>query len=83
VIGADAFQECDALGISRTITKWNVQVRQAAAVEATVRQAFNIAKNGRPGPVLVDFPKDIQLTKSPRFIHVNTRQSSAKITTGH
>jgi acetolactate synthase-1/2/3 large subunit len=61
VIGTDAFQECDALGISRPITKWNTQIREVTSVEATVRRAFNIAKSGRPGPVLVDFPKDIQL----------------------
>ena len=41
LIGTDAFQECDALGISRTITKWNVQIRQPAQVEATVRAAFS------------------------------------------
>ncbi len=62
VIGTDAFQECDALGISRTITKWNVQIRDAAAMEATVRKAWRIATEGRPGPVLMDVPKDIQLT---------------------
>ena len=62
VIGTDAFQECDALGISRTITKWNVQVRDAATMEATVCKAWEIATQGRPGPVLIDLPKDIQLT---------------------
>lgn len=62
VIGTDAFQECDALGISRTITKWNVQVRDADTMEATVRKAWGIATEGRPGPVLIDVPKDIQLT---------------------
>ncbi|MBM3337189.1 MAG: biosynthetic-type acetolactate synthase large subunit [Betaproteobacteria bacterium] len=62
VIGTDAFQECDALGISRTITKWNVQVRNADAMQATVRKAWQIATEGRPGPVLIDVPKDIQLT---------------------
>ncbi len=61
LIGTDAFQECDALGISRTITKWNVQVRQSSQVEATVRAALATARGGRPGPVLIDFPKDIQL----------------------
>ena len=59
-IGTDAFQECDALGISRTITKWNTQVRNVDAVASTVRRAYQIAKSGRPGPVLIDFPKDIQ-----------------------
>ncbi len=62
VIGTDAFQECDAIGISRTITKWNTQLRDAHAVEATVRHAYATASGGRPGPVLIDFPKDIQLT---------------------
>ncbi len=62
VIGTDAFQECDALGISRTITKFNTQLRDAAAVEATVRHAYATARGGRPGPVLIDFPKDVQLT---------------------
>ncbi len=61
LIGTDAFQECDALGISRTITKWNVQVRQSSQVESTVRAAHALARGGRPGPVLIDFPKDIQL----------------------
>ncbi len=61
LIGTDAFQECDALGISRTITKWNVQLRDAAEIDATVRRAVATATGGRPGPVLIDFPKDIQL----------------------
>jgi len=61
LIGSDAFQECDALGISRPVTKWNTQIRSAEAVRASVRRAFSIATQGRPGPVLVDFPKDLQL----------------------
>jgi len=61
LIGTDAFQECDALGISRSVTKWNVQIREAAQVEPLVRKAFEVATQGRPGPVLVDFPKDLQL----------------------
>ncbi len=75
VIGTDAFQECDALGISRTITKWNVQVRDAAAMEATVRKAWRIATEGRPGPVLIDVPKDIQLT--PVTSHATLLERSA------
>ncbi|MBV8501588.1 MAG: biosynthetic-type acetolactate synthase large subunit [Paucibacter sp.] len=59
-IGTDAFQECDALGISRSVTKWNAQIRTAGHVEALVRQAFEVASSGRPGPVLLDFPKDLQ-----------------------
>jgi len=59
-IGTDAFQECDALGISRAVTKWNVQVRDPMMMEAEVRKAFALAASGRPGPVLVDVPKDVQ-----------------------
>jgi len=59
-IGTDAFQECDALGISRPVTKWNVQVRDATLLESEVRKAFALASGGRPGPVLVDVPKDVQ-----------------------
>jgi len=59
-IGTDAFQECDALGISRPVTKWNAQVRDPRMLEAEVRKAFALAASGRPGPVLVDVPKDVQ-----------------------
>jgi acetolactate synthase I/II/III large subunit len=60
-IGTDAFQECDALGISRPVTKWNCQLRDAKDVAHTVRKCVAIARGGRPGPVLIDFPKDVQL----------------------
>jgi len=66
LIGSDAFQECDALGISRPVTKWNTQIRSAQAVRASVLRAFAIASQGRPGPVLVDFPKDLQLAPADR-----------------
>lgn len=59
-IGKDAFQECDALGISRPVTKWNVQVRDPMTLVNAVRRAFFMATSGRPGPVLVDLPKDVQ-----------------------
>ena len=59
-IGTDAFQECDALGISRPVTKWNVQLRPGVDIAATVRRGLAIATQGRPGPVLIDFPKDVQ-----------------------
>jgi acetolactate synthase-1/2/3 large subunit len=61
LIGSDAFQECDALGISRPVTKWNAQVRSADQVAPLLRKALAIATQGRPGPVLIDFPKDVQL----------------------
>ena len=60
-IGTHAFQECDALGISRPVTKWNRQIRSADETAAVVRAALAQATQGRPGPVLVDFPKDLQL----------------------
>lgn len=61
VIGTQAFQESDALGMSRSVTKWNQQVRAADDVPQLVRRALEIAASGRPGPVLLDVPKDIQL----------------------
>ena len=63
-IGTDAFQECDALGISRPVTKWNAQVRDVDKLALTVRKAFGIARDGRPGPVLLDLPKDVQLART-------------------
>jgi acetolactate synthase-1/2/3 large subunit len=66
-IGTQAFQECDALSISSSVTKWNVQIRSAEEVSATVRHAFERARSGRPGPVLVDFPKDLQRATVPAW----------------
>ena len=62
VIGTNAFQESDALGMSRPVTKWNHQLRVADDIPAIVRRALQIAASGRPGPVLLDVPKDVQLT---------------------
>ena len=64
-IGTSAFQECDALGISATVTKWNAQIRDVSQVAALVRQAHATAAGGRPGPVLLDFPKDLQQQPAP------------------
>ncbi|WP_051235824.1 biosynthetic-type acetolactate synthase large subunit [Ottowia thiooxydans] len=61
VIGTQAFQESDALGMSRPVTKWNFQPRKADDVAGAVRRALTIASGGRPGPVLLDIPKDVQL----------------------
>ncbi len=58
-IGEDAFQECDAIGITRPCVKHNFLVRDVRDLADTIRKAFYIAKTGRPGPVLVDIPKDI------------------------
>ncbi|UII55085.1 acetolactate synthase large subunit [Cytobacillus spongiae] len=59
VIGTDAFQEADILGITTPITKYNYQVRNIKDIPRIVKEAFYIATSGRPGPVLIDIPKDI------------------------
>jgi acetolactate synthase-1/2/3 large subunit len=58
-IGSDAFQEADVIGISRACTKWNVMVKNVAELPKRINEAFEIATSGRPGPVLVDLPKDV------------------------
>jgi acetolactate synthase-1/2/3 large subunit len=60
LIGTDAFQECNALAISRPVTLWNTQIKNGAEIADVVREAFYQATAGRPGPVLIDFPKDVQ-----------------------
>ncbi|WP_426075654.1 biosynthetic-type acetolactate synthase large subunit [Janthinobacterium sp. PSPC3-1] len=69
-IGTNAFQECDALGISRPVTKWNRQIRTAEETATVVREAYIQAMQGRPGPVLIDFPKDLQLAATPPPVFV-------------
>ncbi|WP_312096180.1 acetolactate synthase large subunit [Niallia sp.] len=64
VIGTDAFQEADILGITTPITKYNCQVRNLEDIPRLIKEAFYIATSGRPGPVLIDFPKDIAATIS-------------------
>lgn len=59
LIGSDAFQEADVVGISRSCTKWNVVVKDIAELPRRINEAFKIATTGRPGPVLVDLPKDV------------------------
>src|SRR5215210_3756924 len=65
-IGTDAFQECDTVGITRSVTKHNELVTSAQDIPRVIREAFHIATTGRPGPVLVDIPKDIVDPKNPR-----------------
>ncbi len=60
LLGTDAFQESDVLGISMPITKWNYQVTTAEEIPEAIAQAFFIAQTGRPGPVLIDITKDAQ-----------------------
>jgi acetolactate synthase-1/2/3 large subunit len=59
VIGTDAFQECDTVGITMPVTKHNWLITDAQDIPRTIREAFHVATTGRPGPVLVDVPKDI------------------------
>ena len=60
-IGQDAFQECDTVGITRPVVKHNFLVKDVKDLAATIKKAFFIARTGRPGPVLVDIPKDISM----------------------
>ena len=60
-IGLDAFQECDTVGITRPIVKHNFLVKDVADLAETMKKAFHIARSGRPGPVVVDVPKDVSL----------------------
>jgi acetolactate synthase I/II/III large subunit len=60
LLGTDAFQESDVVGISMPVTKWNIQVRRAADIPAAISKAFFIARTGRPGPVVIDFTKNAQ-----------------------
>ena len=61
LIGTGAFQECDGVGIARPVTKWSCRLEDPDAVAATVHRAVALAMGGRPGPVLLEFPKDVQL----------------------
>ena len=63
LIGSDAFQEADILGVTTPITKHNYQVRNIEDIPRIIKEAFYIASTGRPGPVLIDFPKDIATGK--------------------
>jgi acetolactate synthase-1/2/3 large subunit len=63
LIGNDAFQECDTVGITRPCTKYNYLVKRIEDLPLALHEAFHIASSGRPGPVVVDIPKDIQFAK--------------------
>ena len=64
-IGLDAFQECDTVGITRPIVKHNFLVKDVRELASTIKKAFHIARTGRPGPVVVDIPKDVSLKTAP------------------
>ncbi len=65
LLGRDAFQETDVIGITQPITKHNFLVRNVAELAGIVHEAFRIARSGRPGPVLIDIPKDVLFAKTP------------------
>uniref|UniRef100_L2FKC2 Acetolactate synthase n=1 Tax=Colletotrichum fructicola (strain Nara gc5) TaxID=1213859 RepID=L2FKC2_COLFN len=71
-IGSDAFQEADVVGISRACTKWNVMVKNVAELPRRINEAFEIATSGRPGPVLVDLPKDVTASVLRKAIPTET-----------
>jgi len=77
-LGLDAFQEADVVGITRACTKWNVMVKDVRELPRRINEAFEIATSGRPGPVLVDLPKDVtavQLKDLPDSTpHIAVRQ---------
>ncbi len=76
MIGSDAFQEADTVGITRPCTKHNWLVKDTANLSAVIHEAFHVATAGRPGPVLVDIPKDVQFASA-------TYTSPQKVRTGH
>tara|TARA_B110000444_G_C18844760_1_gene601181 strand:+ start:1464 stop:3185 length:1722 start_codon:yes stop_codon:yes gene_type:complete len=83
-IGEDAFQECDTVGITRPCVKHNFLVKDVKNIASTLKKAFYIAASGRPGPVLVDIPKDITADKA-EFIYPNTMtlRSYTPVSKGH
>src|SRR3954454_13501729 len=76
LIGTDAFQECDTVGITRPCTKHNWLVKDVGELSRVLHEAFEIATTGRPGPVVVDIPKDVQFQNGayhgPQAIHHRT-----------
>ncbi len=76
LIGNDAFQEADTTGITRPITKYNYLVKDVKDLARTIKEAFYLASSGRPGPVLIDLPKDVQMKETkyhyPEAINMRT-----------
>jgi acetolactate synthase-1/2/3 large subunit len=76
LIGNDAFQEADIVGITRPCTKYNYLVKDVKDLARVIREAFHIASTGRPGPVLIDVPKDVSAGKTdfewPKHIHIKS-----------
>jgi acetolactate synthase-1/2/3 large subunit len=81
LIGNDAFQECDITGITRPCTKHNFLVRNIEDLASTIKEAFHIARSGRPGPVLVDLPKNVMATETeydPANIKIRNYEATYK-----
>src|SRR2546425_3605110 len=74
VIGNDAFQEADVTGITRPCTKWNYLVKDVRELPRVINEAFMIASSGRPGPVLVDLPKDVSVSTCPEEVNDTPRE---------
>ena len=70
LIGSDAFQEADIMGLTMPVTKHNYQVRKASDLPRIIKEAFHIAKTGRPGPVVIDLPKDMVVEKGEQCSNV-------------
>src|SRR6186713_1562698 len=83
-IGEDAFQECDTVGITRPCVKHNFLVKDVNQLATTIKKAFFLAATGRPGPVLVDIPKDVSMQEA-RFHYPEkvSLRSYAPVTRGH
>jgi acetolactate synthase-1/2/3 large subunit len=82
MIGQDAFQECDTVGITRPCVKHNFLVKDVKDLAVTIKKAFYIAKTGRPGPVLVDIPKDLGVDKCefdyPKTVSIRSYNPATK-----
>jgi acetolactate synthase I/II/III large subunit len=86
LIGNDAFQEADMVGITRPITKYNYLVKDVKEIAKVIKEAFHIASTGRPGPVLIDLPVDVQMHeaefKYPRTVDIRSYKPTYKGHTG-
>jgi acetolactate synthase-1/2/3 large subunit len=82
MIGSDAFQEADTVGITRSCTKHNWLVKETDELSATLHEAFHVATSGRPGPVLIDIPKDVQFAtgeyNAPQKVSTSRYQPQVK-----
>jgi acetolactate synthase-1/2/3 large subunit len=82
LIGNDAFQECDTVGITRPCTKHNYLVKSVNDLPRVLHEAFHIAANGRPGPVVIDIPKDVQFAtgtyQGPKAVSIKTYRPKVK-----